>query len=202
MDQKQAYELTIAEKLGALPIPDLKDAIWSRIEDQLDIDLPTDEGGGSSGPQSPDWRSILARTGPFAVIVAIITLIIVNKQKRKNQDPVQTRPFPSAQTTQPQKSGANPQNKSGPVIFPGTAKQTSRPGVNQPGDSVLNRQPVIADNPFPLDSTVLQTSLPPQINPPLVVAPSPKDTIQKKPKGVKGLTDGDYRIVPKKDSTR
>ena len=50
MRNKETYELTITSKLEALPLPNLEDAIWSRIEAQLDIDLPTDDGdGGNSG---------------------------------------------------------------------------------------------------------------------------------------------------------
>ena len=54
MNNKQAYEITITSKLEALPLPDMEDAIWSRIEAQLDIDLPTDDGGG--GTSAPNHQ--------------------------------------------------------------------------------------------------------------------------------------------------
>jgi hypothetical protein len=199
MDPKKAYELTIAEKLGALPLPDLKESIWSRIEDQLDIDLPTDDGGGGSGPHSPDWGSYLRFGGPFAVIVALVTLYLVNRQKNKTQPVQRSNAVPSAQTISSSKK-EGPPNKAAPAVFPGIKKPLATPGAIVPGDSVSAIDPVITFTPPPaaLDTIAQQT-------PPLVVAtppPAPKDTMRKKPKGVTGITDGDYRIVPKKDSTK
>jgi hypothetical protein len=52
MTPKTTYELTITEKLQHLPLPDLEDAIWARVKNQLDHDLPTDDGG-DSGPDLP-----------------------------------------------------------------------------------------------------------------------------------------------------
>ena len=54
MNERKAYEQTIKGKLEAIPLPDMEDAIWARIETQLDIDMPTDDGGGNApSPNNP-----------------------------------------------------------------------------------------------------------------------------------------------------
>ena len=45
MRKKETYEVTLTSKLEALPLPNLEHMIWSRIEAELDIDMPTDDGG-------------------------------------------------------------------------------------------------------------------------------------------------------------
>ena len=45
MKEKRAYEHIISGKLEALPVPDMEDIIWARIETRLDTDMPTDDGG-------------------------------------------------------------------------------------------------------------------------------------------------------------
>ena len=95
MDHKQAYEQIITGKLNALPLPDMADAIWSRIEDQLDIDMPEDDGGGND-PAPPSGGSWPGRAGLFAFITAFITIFLIYKNNKKTE----TLPQPG-QTTQP-----------------------------------------------------------------------------------------------------
>lgn len=197
MDQRTAYELTITEKLHQLPVPDMQDAIWSRIEAQLDIDMPTDDGGGSAGPQSPDWKNLLGRIGPFAVVVAVVTIFLVNRSSRKNKPAQHRNQFPTTQTATPSNnpSTAPPgRNSSTPVTYPATTNSNPGPVVQSPGDSV-SAPPVTISLP-PAGDSVLQSPVLVQAPPPVKIDSATK----KKPKGVTGITDGDYRIVPKKDS--
>jgi hypothetical protein len=198
MDQRTAYELTITEKLRQLPVPDMQDAIWSRIEAQLDIDMPTDDGGGSAGPQSPDWKNLLGRIGPFAVVVAVVTIFLINRSSRKNRPVQQRNQFPTTQTATPSNnpSTAPPgRNRSAPATYPATPNSNPGPAVQSPGDSV-SAPPVTFTLP-PVGDSVLQSPVLVQTPPPPVKADS---VAKKKPRGVTGITDGDYRIVPKKDS--
>ena len=84
MDHKQAYEQIIAGKLNALPLPDMADAIWSRIETQLDIDLPEDDGGGNN-PAPPSGGSWLGRAGLFVFIAAFVTIFLIYKNNKKTE---------------------------------------------------------------------------------------------------------------------
>lgn len=197
MDQRTAYELTITDKLRQLPVPDMQEAIWSRIEARLDTDLPTDDGGGSAGPQSPDWKNLLGRIGPFAVVVALVTIFLVNRSARKNKPVQQRNQYPSTQTSTPPNNAANAppgRNSSAPVIYPAARDRNLNPVISVPDDSV-SAPPVTISLPPSSDST-MQTPVIVQTPP-----PSKTDSVtKKKPRGVPGITDGDYRIVPKKDS--
>jgi hypothetical protein len=199
MNQKATYELTITGKLEQLPLPDLKDAIWSRIEDQLDIDMPTDDSNGPQTPPSPDWKNLLHRIGPFAVVVALVTIFLINKSKNKVPSVINTKNTPVTQVVTPTKDTViREQNKSRPVPYPVTTNTNSNPAVKPQGDSALSRN-VTADIPNVIDTSTKQD------NTQLVqtrTAPPVKDSVQKKPRGVKGITNDDYRIMPvKKDST-
>lgn len=197
MDQRTAYELTINEKLRQLPVPDMQEAIWSRIEIQLDTDMPTDDGGGSAGPQSPDWKNLLGRIGPFAVVVALVTIFLVNRSARKNKPVQQRNQYPSTQNSTPPDNASNAppgRNSSAPVIYPAARDRNLNPVISVPDDSV-SAPPVTISLPPWSDST-MQTPVIVQTPPP----PQTDSVTKKKPRGVTGITDGDYRIVPKKDS--
>lgn len=194
MDHKQAYEQIITGKLNALPLPDMADAIWSRIEAQLDIDMPEDDGGGNS-PAPPSGGNWLGRAGLFVFIAAFVTIFLLYQNNKKTE----TLPQPR-QTTQPAPAPSSIQNamkinkegKEGekPLRQNGTAD----PATNDPVDSA-SALPVTVIPPG--QDSVQQTTL---VQPsPLPVADSPQ--LKKKSRGVPGITDNDYRIVPaKKDS--
>jgi hypothetical protein len=196
MDQRTTYELTISEKLGQLPLPDLQDQIWARIETQLDTDMPTDDGGGA-GPQSPDWRNLLGRIGPFALVVAIVTIFLLTRSSSK-QEPAQSRQFPSTPVSQPviTSPGQPPGNTSNvPANGPATNPFTTNPAPLSPGDTSSSVTTILPG--LPLQDTGTATTPPVLVQAPPVL----KDTTvpQKKPRGVKGINDADYKIVPKKD---
>lgn len=199
MNLKTAYEETITSKLEALAVPDMADAIWKRIEAQLDLDMPTDDGPGT--PPAPKPRGWVPGKGLIVFVAALITsfLIYFNQQKsKKNPLPVSTpdsgniRPLPASpvilepdrstevkNNRSPAPSSDNPAKEAGPIPAPLPAVIDSSRIIDSAGSVQL-----------------------PKLNNPVIPAPVQKDTIPvKKGRGVQGISEGDYRIIPKKDSS-
>ena len=94
MNQKATYELTITEKLEQLNAPDMVDAIWARIEAQLDIDLPTDDGPANPPAPTSGPGKWLNR-GFIIAAVAIVLIYLFNNRKQtitSNDQPTITAP--------------------------------------------------------------------------------------------------------------
>lgn len=204
MNQKATYEITITEKLEQLTAPDMVNAIWARIEAQLDIDLPTDDGptnppaAPTSGPRK--WMN----RGFIIAAIAVVLIYLFNNRKQtitSNDQPNITAPV------------ATPNNNDDPVRnnSPGTnstqtpTNNTSAPTTSSNGLPVDSNATAPVTGPVQLqpDSTAVQTNAPPVITPPLITPQ--KNTLPdstKKGRGVKGITDSDYKIVPKKDSSK
>lgn len=204
MNQKATYELTITEKLEQLTAPDMVDAIWARIEAQLDMDLPTDDGPTNppAAPQSGPAKWI--NRGFIIAAVAIVLIYLFNNRKQainSNDQPTITAPV------------TTPNNNDNPV-------RNNSPGTNNVNIPQNNSSaPTTPTNVFPVDSNAtapvtgpvqlqpdsntVQTNAAPVFNPPLVNPQknTPPDST-KKGRGVKGITDSDYKIVPKKDSSK
>ncbi len=242
MNQLKAYEITIKGKLEAIPLPDMEDAIWARIEAQLDTDMPTDDG--NNGPfDSPSGPWILG-SSILAFLLTLITLYYTQKdpdnssagtenQNNTFQNSVQTDgagPPGSNIEIQP----VSPANSTGdlPVNKASSSQQDLQPGLNGqqsfvPGSNVqesatqenglqnlpgsnIQQNPVPGLNVLPdilsSDQTVIQSTpavdLPKDQTQNGAVKPPLKDSVLpgKKSRGVKGVTDSDYRIVPKKDN--
>jgi hypothetical protein len=195
MDRKKAYEQIIAGKLEALPLPDMADAIWSRIETQLDWEMPTDDGGGS-GPGAPSGGNWMGRAGLFVFIAAFVTIFLIYKNNKKAEPLVQ--PEPTVQPAQPPlPAGTNNlinQGRKGEIPLP--QNQEVVPATRSGADSASSTPlPVTL---APTDSVHQTTVIPPPFVPIGADTAPPK----RKPRGVTGITDDDYRIVPdKKDST-
>jgi hypothetical protein len=191
MNKKTIHEITITEKLQHLPLPGMEDAIWARVKAQLDLDLPTGDDGGS-GPDAPSGSGWTWGAGVFLFVAAFVAVFFLRKDDQQpsflpSSTPVQnTSPTASPvrqPTTQREQSSPGPGTASSPV--PGTF-------VSPPFDSLL-AAPLATQ---PAGDSLQRTTL--LVPPPVLV-----DTTKQKPKtkGVSGLTDADYRIVPaKKDS--
>jgi hypothetical protein len=199
MNQKTTYEITIAEKLGQLSMPDMRDAIWSRIERQLDTDMPSDDTPtdptGSSGPSS--WISITKRFGTFAAIVAIATIFFISQKKSSPKTNPVNQPA-SIQNIIP----ANEQNESPPGKNDNTRLYNS-PNNIPTGSSPINMSDSLINTPFAGDPFIIDTTPPKNLPPPVTKLADPvkQDSVpKKKPRGFKGITDDDYRISLKKDS--
>jgi hypothetical protein len=195
MNQKLTYEQTITGKLEALPVPDMEAAIWKRIEFQLDIDMPS--GGDADATQPPRFP----KPGPLmlgAVSIVFLTVLLVYYLFKD-------------------KDHTNPTKFSNPITAPTIV---SKPNDREPQRPVKKVKPSSSVNAVANPSTILVDSnrfVQPTVLPPdsnalikdrgdvIIIPPAApgKDAehIPKKKKGVKGLTDEDYRIVPgNKDS--
>lgn len=196
MNEKMAYEQIIAGKLGAIPLPDMADAIWARIEKELDLDMPEDPTpNGGSTPRFPTGGTMIG--GLSALFVVVFIAFFLTQKKSTPSNIINSQP--AATTAQPQKEIETfPQKGSGgkePLIdrsLPSTGPASLPLALDS---NTLTLQPVQT----PVDSAV--------INQPIAITPLPApvktDTVQtttKKGRGVSGITADDYRIVPKKDS--
>jgi hypothetical protein len=204
MNQKATYELTITEKLEQLTAPDMVDAIWARIETQLDIDLPTDDG--STNPPAAPTSGPRKWLNRGFIIAAVAVVLIYFFNNRKQTITSNDQPTINAPVTTPNNNDNPVRNNS-----PGTnnaqtpTNNTSAPTTSSNGLPVDSNAIAPVTGPVLLqpDSTTVQTNAPPVITPPLV---SPQKNAlpdsTKKGRGVKGITDSDYKIVPKKDSSK
>jgi hypothetical protein len=187
-----SYELIVSEKLQTLPVPDMADAIWARIEQQLDLDMPTDDPDGNP-PASPSggWRlPILSAT--ILLIAAIAYLIIAKKPES---------PLPLHEETPQQVSPITDSTIDVP------ASRLTAPSAKQ-GASPQKQVPDLPVATAPLDSGQRLVFSPkrqdtvPMVNaPPLLTRPVADTPKTKRPRGVSGISDTDYKIAPaKKDS--
>jgi hypothetical protein len=199
MNQKTTYEVTITSKLNQLPIPDLREAIWARIEGELDADMPTDDGGDTP-PSSPHGGKMLLYALPgIVVIIVALFLIKPSKQNPKPNNIPTTTPTTKAIIA----PTASPPPVDTKTVIPYKRDPVVYPGTNAPISSMPNRTDSasvpVTDIPPVTDNTNQQA-------PPLVQAPQPQKTdsvVQKKKRGVSGITNDDYRITPvKPDSSR
>ena len=94
MNLKAPYEIIIAKKLEQeLPVPDLSDAIWVRIELQLG-DVPSAEGDSSAGPDMIAGATITGKTLAIVIggLLSLLVLFFVLKNKIKNQQKLKVPP--------------------------------------------------------------------------------------------------------------
>ncbi len=195
MSNRQQYEQTIAGKLDALPLPDMADAIWARIEARLDAELPPDNGPGGHSPNFPAGGFFI---GGLSIILLTV-LYLLFKPAPNNQQPQIDIPASNTTTVQPAAPlpQSSPPGNSSIVTAPAgnnAAGAPALPPIQQDSNLISNIPPAL------LPDTATQTAILPQV---AAVSPPKKDTLPpaKKGRGVSGITDDDYRIVPKKDSS-
>lgn len=191
MNQKLQYEQTITSKLESLPVPGMANAIWSRIEQQLDLDLPTGNNPGNNNPNLPGAGII---PGGITGIFLMVSLAIFFKEK--NQKNHHSIPFtkPKVMVQGNEKKGSSP-NKSKDDL-PLIKNNKANRAVLYPViiDSVMT---TIQAGEIPIDTQLT-------ITPPAGAKPEQErtDTVPaiKKKRGVQGISDDDYEIAPKHDS--
>lgn len=193
MDERLQYEQLIGSKLQGLPVPDMQDAIWARVKAQLDIDLPTndpDEGNLPHPPKDPGsigW-------GLSVVIIALVSTFLILRNKPTVKDDT-SNPTTTEQTSSPATQNTGPPE----------SKQTTTKKTNPSADNHNTSAPtIVIDSPtkgdvraiddLSMDSTKSKTA-----TNLVIAAPERRDSTAplKKGKGMKGLNDSDYRIVPK-----
>ena len=202
MNTTTPYEQLIAAKLDEVPVPDMSDNIWAGIESRLDpgVSVGTPKGKGW-------WYGIIG-------IMAVVTLILLWwYYSHKPKAPERTVPKKNAPTSVP---------ASVPTIKESLPARDSSTIMNKPkkkqlraGPSPIKKDTILNDNnsvdsgfseytpltrqdivPMRADSSSGQNNRPQHIDTVNIHTPPPG----KKHRGVKGITDEDYRISAKKDS--
>ena len=199
MNKKTAYEVTITGKLKELPLPDnMEDVIWARIKTQLDEDMPTDDGGESpdvpSGGGGWYWSA-----GSVLFMAALTAVFFLTKKPTPNQQTplfpqtIQTAtPLPAVEQNSDPPPPSPPPNNALPPVTPGG----NLPLVTSPLSTPLTgAAPAVPIAGLPMPDSLRQTTV--LSRPPLLLDTT---AARKKPRGVSGITDNDYRIVPEKDS--
>jgi hypothetical protein len=198
------YEVTIAAKLEQLPVPDMMDSIWASIEMQLDADLSSGDSNDSPSQNPVKGLPGMGKGFYFSIIAAVIIAIVLiykankNDKKKSNNIPAPVKKeivIPLADSNQNtnilQKENTSPAtiiNKKDSTFNPfipgnrisfDSLNQTAVPFSKPDSSAIIKNKPLLP----------AFDSLPP---PPLI-----------KPRGVKGITDNDYRIQEgKKDSAK
>lgn len=199
MDQRLPYEQLISAKLQGLSIPDMEDMIWARVKAQLDIDMPTDDGdgdGGDDGPQSPAAPAPI-RWGLTVMIIALVAAFLFFKNKTTITDNNPALPIITQPAAQPSNEATGPP-ASDPIPTPPPLIPQLTP---TPVGSSVDTTSVQPDLAIPVTTGIDSANInkPDSIFAQAEPPPVKTDTIppKKKGKGVSGLKDDDYRIVPK-----
>jgi hypothetical protein len=201
------YEILIAHKTEQVTVPDMADSIWTSIEAQLDAGpSPDDSNAGPSKPPVkglPGSGNLLTLLSVAAIAIALTWFFTRNK-----------------------KDSANKIEQ--PSISPATAISPPAADTNKMIDLAPKRNitvlPILAgkDTLLPTDNytmppidTLNNVFIPPAIQPDSVFLSGDNKTpvivdsstilppAGKKPKGVKGIGDNDYKIISsKKDSAK
>jgi len=194
------YEQLIADKLDQVPVPDMSDSIWSGIEMQLDADVDT-------SVQQPAQKPPKFKGGGLYGLIGIMAVIALIWWYYNPKDPAPERVVPQ-ETLPAVKEPLPPAKDSSTIIHKPQRKKTPAAPVHIALDTLLHDNskvdPTFKHEPrLPLrviDTPVRQDNRiqPPQLVPANVQPPPPAG---KRARGVKGITDDDYRISTKKDST-
>lgn len=203
MNLKTPYEQLIGEKLEQdFPVPDMADAIWARIELELDA-APAQDADVSPDATTMPAKAVMSKWLAIAIggILTVVLLFILLKKSFKKKERTK-EPAPTQQTInkadekRPPDSTQNPVNFNPPIspVVRDTAGNVFAPAIFR-NDSLLSLPPAIN---YP-DST-LTSILPPKRLPAdsSLLTPPPG----RKPRGVQ-IDNSDYKIQQeKKDSMR
>lgn len=206
MNHLTTYEQLVAEKLQQLPVPDMADAIWARIEQQLDVEMPVDKTGDSHNGNSslPGFRF----PGNIIFYIFLAALVSIIFYLNRPDEHKETSIIPSSNPITVPKADDQMQKK-----YSSPAKQTESIYTDKadlPVDHIIENtatekeQPVITNQVVEAkeNETVKKQELPPLIETvQKKTTASIQDSFPRKTRGVKGITSNDYRIAPvRKDS--
>lgn len=199
------YELLITQKLEQVPLPDLADSIWASIETQLDAPFPGEDGNDTPIEYPP--QKGLPGTGKLfyiAVPALLFTAAWFYFKNKKQQPPEKAIPVLEARpdSVSTDSSGNLLDPGKNPDIQNKIKKQEDNPDTQHsfilpglPADSAFR----LLTPPVQQDTASLLTA------PPVVIIADTalKTPPSKKTKGVKGITNNDYKIITeRKDSAK
>lgn len=189
MNKKETYEIIIAEKLEQLPVPALEDAIWNRISAQLDIEMPETP---AQDPPTPPNNVFLNSITLFVLLTALATWLFIHNYHT-------TAPLPATPPPTEIKDSIY-QQEPPPIVTP---PAFTPPPVNTPTPKTVTATPdtiqamPLAPTVLPVTRDSLPADPPALIVPPAVPPPSADTPVKKRPAGVRGMKDEDYKIAPK-----
>jgi hypothetical protein len=227
VNQLTQYEVLIAEKLAEVPVPDMADSIWARIEQDLDTDAPDDDGTGNDNPPDPKpaakprLKPKRPGAGFYAIIItgAIVTtvavLLVTNNRKNKTpekQEPpvaVPAQSLPEQSTDKPGSVVFNNKTVEPPPLPP-PASQNAPADRKTVADTTNNKNnpPFIIPAGLPPVTSVLDTASGSKLiqsPPPVIKAPDTLATGANKPgrksKGFQVGPNDKYGLEMKKKDT-
>ena len=192
MNKQMTYEITIKKKLENIPVPDLSEMIWARIENELDTDPGDSSDNNPPSPSSPTGGIILGGTA-LLFIMALTFYFLTKKPNDIPQiDKVQTT-LPVQNNNQPNSPGTNANVQ--PNTRPGNINQENIADTSTQVEIPFTSQSIVNDS-------IVKTEIAQGNETPLTL-PKTMDTIPvKKTRGVTNISNNDYKIVPKNDSSR
>lgn len=206
MNHLTTYEQLVADKLQQLPVPDMADAIWARIERQLDVEMPVDKSGDhNNGNSSLPGFQFPGNIVFYIFLAALVSIIFYfNRPGQYKETSIQ----PSSKTTTVPAADDPAQKK---YILPEKRSEIDYtdkadiPVAPVKEDVVTEKeQPLILNQAVEAkeNEVVKKQELPPLIEAVQKKTTAPvQDSVPKKTRGVKGITSNDYRIAPvRKDS--
>ncbi|HET9056706.1 MAG TPA: hypothetical protein VFN30_07655 [Chitinophagaceae bacterium] len=196
------YEEQIAQKLAQMPLPDMRDVIWARIETMLDAGREVNDTENNPEQNtskaikkdlsSQSWK--LSTVKAIIIIAVIITIVIIKRQRS-------SKPLPKPASSETHTPVKNEKNISDTAFNNHTVKPVriilypnaeDKKKKNDTATTTVISQDS-ASVPVVIDSPVLK---------PVSIPVIQKDTVRKKQRGVQGISDSDYRFkTEKKDST-
>jgi hypothetical protein len=204
VNKKATYETIITDKLTNMPIPDMVDAIWTNISMQLDADAPIEKQEKEPQQIKPKQKLRLSKIiKPFiavtAIVIIVVFLIVKNKRKKTQQ---QKQVVPENIKRDSVVINKNEPPNIAPILKVEPKKDSA---YQKPIDKIFQNK-VAKDTVIKKDSTAL-FPLQPKTNDSIVKTIIPNniepinDQGSKKPRGVKGITDDDYKIKGYKKDT-
>ena len=192
MNKQMTYEITIKKKLENIPVPDLSELIWARIENELDTDPGDSSDNNPPSPSSPTGGIMLGGTA-LLFIMALTFYFLTKKPNDIPQiDKVQTT-LPVQNNNQVNSPGTNANVQTN--TRPGNIKQENIADTSTQVEIPFTSQSIVNDS-------IVKTEIAQGNEIPLTL-PKTMDTIPvKKTRGVTNISNDDYKIVPKNDSSR
>jgi len=205
MNQPTTYEQLIAVKLQELSAPAKIDAIWARIEQQLDVEMPTDESGPTdTGASSNPGFFFPGSKFLYIFLAAVAGIYFLTRPYAIQNEAAEINDQQPYQIRDSAKTVSDPIKKSdSEIIFTDKAdlsvtdKAISLDSTTIPISEPMQNE-VITKEPEPMVQSSVVTTVSETKKPP---TPIIKDTTIKKGRGVKDINLSDYKIVPvKKDN--
>ena len=192
MNKQMTYEITIKKKLENLPVPDLSEMIWARIENELDTDPGDSSDNNPPSPSSPTGGIILGGTALLFIMALTFYFLTKKPNEIPQVDKVQTT-LPVQNNNQVNSPGTNANVQTN--TRPGNIKQENIADTSTQVEIPFTSQSIINDS-------IVKTEIAQGNEIPLTL-PKTMDTIPvKKTRGVTNISNDDYKIIPKNDSSR